>query len=125
MKEAFRVVSLVFITLLYCFAAGTFTAGSSSNFSAEYNQSGIEGGSVFSAQTSNLLQHTTQLERTVNTYTCSEISSFKTSFSRLAHPSQWDEKSLINQCVAFLFWSKGLVIKSSTSNIIFPFHYFW
>jgi len=124
-KEVLRIVSLLSVTLLYCFATATFTAGSSSNFSAEYNQSSIEEGSVFSAQTSNLLQHTTQIERSVNTYTSVESSSFKTSFSRLSLKSKVDEQVLENDCTAYLFRVKGLAIKNSISNIIFPFHYFW
>jgi len=124
-KEVLRIVSLLSVALLYCFAAATFTTGSSSNFSAEYNQSSIEEGSVFSAQTSNLLQHTTQIERSVNTYTSVESSSFKTSYSRLSLKSKVDEQVLENDCTAYLFRVKGLAIKSSISNIIFPFHYFW
>jgi hypothetical protein len=124
-KELVRVVNLLSVTLLYCFAASTFTFGDGSNFSAEYNQSGFEKGSVFSAQSSNLLQHTTQVERTTNVYSAVETSSFKTSFSRLPVNSDWDEQILINDFITYLFRVKSFVFKCSISNIIFPFHYFW
>jgi len=122
-KNSIRILSVVFLTAIYCFAIGVVTKSlAHSDFNSNSTTSQEQYFSDFSTK---LFCHTSQSESSVNNYINQPVPSFKNPFNGLWAISKTTEQLFETAFSQYTNISRNFLIQDRKSDIIFPFHYFW
>ncbi len=120
MEKRLRIVILINIILLYCFAITLGSKnGNHANISKQTNSS-VE--YFYTVSLTNLFSHTLNTESYLSVYPPSSI---KVSFNQLFAFTKATEHIFFHVFSKYNFYSKNVLIRFTPPNIIFPFHYFW
>lgn len=123
MKNNIRILSVVFLTAIYCFAKGVVTKSlAHSDFHSNTTTSQEQYFSDFSTK---LFCHTSQSESSVNNYINQPVPSFKNPFNGLGEISKTTEQLFETAFSQYTNISRNFLIQHRKTDIIFPFHYFW
>lgn len=123
MKSSFRILSVVFLTAIYCFAIGVVTKSlAHSDFN---NNSTTSQEQYFSDFSTKLFCHTSQSESSVNNYINQPVPSFKNPLNGLWAIAKITEQLFETAFSQYSNISRNFLIQHRKSDIIFPFHYFW
>lgn len=123
MKSRSRILSVVFLTAIYCFAIGVVTKSvAHSNFQSN---SFASQELYFSDFSTKLFCHTSQSESSVNNNINQPVPSFKNSFKGLLALAKTKELLFESVFSQYNNISRNFLIQYRKSDIIFPFHYFW
>jgi hypothetical protein len=122
-KNSIRILGVVFLTAIYCFAIGVVTkslAHSDFNINSTTSQE-----QYFSDFSTKLFCHTSQSESSVNNYINQPVPSFKNPFNGLWAIAKTTEQLFETAFSQYTNISRNFLIQHRKSDIIFPFHYFW
>jgi hypothetical protein len=122
-KNSIRILSIVFLTAIYCFAIGIVTKSlANSDFQ---NNSTTSQEQYFSDFSTNLFCHTPQSESSVTNYNNLPAPNFKNSFSGFLAITKTTEQLFETAFSQYTNISRNFLIHHRKTDIIFPFHYFW
>jgi len=122
-KSSIRILSVVFLTAIYCFAIGVVTKSlAHSDFHSNTTTSQEQYFSDFSTK---LFCHTSQSESSVNNYINQPVPSFKNPFNGLWTITKTTEQLFETAFSQYTNISRNFLIQHRKTDIIFPFHYFW
>ena len=123
MKTQIRILSVVILTAIYCFAMSTAIHSLShsdfSNSSTTLQEKSI---SDFSAK---LFYPISESESSVNNYNNLPATKFKNPFNGLGAIHNTSEQLLETAFSQYTNISRNFLIHNRKTDIIFPFHYFW
>ena len=123
MKSSIRILNMVFLTAIYCFAIGAVSNSYAySDFSNNQTSSEEKISSNFS---STLFYHTSQSESSLNSFNNLPVPNFKNSFTGLWAIINASEQLFQTNFVQYSTFSRNLLIRHRKSDIIFQFNYFW
>jgi len=122
-KDSIRILSVVFLTTIYCFAIGAVTKSfAHSDFHSNSTTSQEQYFSDFSTK---LFCHTSQSESSVNNYNNQPVPSFKNPFKEFWAIAKTIEQFFETAFSQYTNISRNFLIQHRKTDIIFPFHYFW
>jgi len=122
-KNGIRILSVVFLTAIYCFAAGVVTE---SLTHSDFQSNPITAHErFFSDFTTKLFCHTSQSESSVNNYNKRPVSNFRNPFSGIWAVAETTERLFETAFSQYTNISRNFLIQHRKTSIIFPFHYFW
>jgi len=122
-KSKIRILGVVLLTVIYCFAIGvTVTTPISSNSQIYSTTSQEEYGIDFSTK---LFYHISQSEISVENYSNQPTLNFKNPFNTLWVHAETTEQLFESVIAQYISIAKNLLINYRKSDLIFPFHYFW
>jgi hypothetical protein len=122
-KNQIRILSVVVIAAIYCFAIGTaFNSLNNSDFSNSSSSLQEKTISDFSAK---LFYPTAASESSVNNYNNLPTPSFKNPFNGLWAIHNTSEQLLETTFSQYTNASRNFLIHNRKTDLIFPFHYFW
>jgi hypothetical protein len=122
-KKLFKIAVIVGISILYCFILGTY----SGNVVARSVPSPSSEGAVFysSGVSNSLFYHTEQSQSLTGIYSQSSRTTVKNSFNQFSACPVATEKLLFIKYLPYVFYSRLNIVWFKSTDIIFPFHYFW
>ena len=123
MKSSIKILSIVALTAIYCFAIGVVTK--SLTYSDFQSHSTTPQEQYFSDFSTKLFCQTSQSESSVNNYNNLPVPSFKNPFSGLWAITKTTEQLFKTAFSQYTNISRNFLIQHRKSDIIFPFHYFW
>jgi hypothetical protein len=122
-KSSFRILSVVFLTAIYCFAIGVVTKSFAHSDFKDYPTSSQE--KIISDFSTKLFCHTSQSESSVNNINNLPAPSFKNPFNGLWAITKTTEQLFETAFSQYTNISRNFLIQHRKTDIIFPFHYFW
>lgn len=118
-KSSNRILSVVFLIAIYCFAISVITKSfAHSDFQNKQTSSQEKIISDFSTK---LFCQTSQSESSVNNFNNLPTPNFKNSFTVVKVTEQLFETEFSQ----YTFFSRNILTSYRKSDLIFPFHYFW
>lgn len=125
MKKFLKIFALLNISILYCFIISIYSS-SAFNTIAVFSKSGdTDAECHYSVISSNLLCLATRTESAVGVSDNAPPSPLKNTFKAFSACARAAEHVLFNRFLQYDFYSRNLVVRFHTTDIIFPFHYFW
>jgi hypothetical protein len=121
-KKSLQIFALLGTTILYCFIFCQYSEQAVTDFS---RQAASETQSNYSAQTADLFCHTFQTKTVVKVVAKLPSASLKNPFTPLFASIKTSEAFFRSICSSYIFNAENLGIRFRTTDIIFPFHYFW
>ena len=123
MKRLFKIASIISISVLYCFLLSTYSGNvvvrNVTSFPAE-------GAVFYSSSTSNdLFYHSEQSQSLTSIYSQSSRTTVKNSFNQFTACPLATGKLLFFKYLPYVFYSRLNIVWFKSTDIIFPFHYFW
>jgi len=122
-KYNIKILSVVLLTAIYCFAIGVVT--NSLTYSDFKSNSTTTQEQYFSDFSTKLFCHTTLTESSVNNYNNLPASSSKNPFNGLLAVTKTTEQLFETAFTQYTNISRNFLIQHRKTDIIFPFHYFW
>lgn len=123
MKRTGRILSVMLLTAIYCFAMSVVTKSIAQD-EIQHAQSS-EKEECYSASLSNPFIHTSQVESLVKSVHDSSVRSFKIKFTGLSLISRITEQLSLTEFSQYINSSRNFLIQHRKADMIFPFHYFW
>jgi hypothetical protein len=124
-KKSLHITGLLSIALLYCFAIGIYSGvayGGDIAFSKQYGNAKEKYGNSVSAK---LFQHIVQTENAVTVCNHSNPVTVKNIYKEFSAANLAAEHVLGHSFSQYKFFSHKLLVSLQSTNLIFPFHYFW
>jgi len=122
-KNSIRILSVFFLTAIYCFAISVVTK--SLTHSDFHSNSTTSQEQYFSDFSTKLFCHTSQSESSTNNYINQPVPSFKNPFNGLWAIAKITEQIFETAFSQYTHISRNFLIQHRKTDIIFPFHYFW
>ena len=123
MKKNIRILGVLALTAIYCFAIGSATISfPHSNF---YDSSNTSQEKHFSDLSTKLFCQSSQSENSVNNYNKLPTPNFKKSYNEHWSVTQTTEHLFKTAFTQYTNISIKFLINHRKTDIIFPFHYFW
>jgi hypothetical protein len=123
MKKNIRILSVIFLTVIYCFAivavANSLTHSDNPNNPISSQENIISDFSV------KLFYQTSQSESSGNSFKNLPVLNFKNPFTGLWAIIKITEQFLETEFSQYKYFARNILINHRKSDIIFPFHYFW
>lgn len=123
-KNHIKIISLIFLTAIYCFAIGA-AANQSVNYSNISNDTIPSQEKVALDVSAKLFFHTSESESLVSSYEELPSLGFKNPFAGFLAANTPSERLIVNQLHKYTSYSKNILVNYRKSDIIFPSHYFW
>ena len=123
MKSSIRILSVVFLTAIYCFTIGVVTKSFAHSDFKNYPTSSQE--KIISDFSIKLFCHTSQSESSVNNLNNLPAPNLKNSFTEFWGIVKATEQLIESEFSQYISNSRKILINHRKSDIIFPFHYFW
>jgi len=122
-KKLFKTAAIIGVSVLYCFLLGTY----SGNVVPRNVTSSPAEGAVFYSSTvsNNLFYHTEQSQSLTSIYSQSSRTTVKNSFNQFSACPFATGRLLFFKYLPYVFYSRLNVVWFKSTDIIFPFHYFW
>ncbi len=123
MKKSIKIIAVLAITIIYCFAIGVVSSSVilvNSQVKPKSEQTAL-----ISTASVNLFNYLNQKENKLNSQIHLQIKNFKTPFSELNPGSRVISKIFKREIRQYLKISVQLLIQKKISILIFPFNYFW
>ncbi len=123
MKNTVRVLVVIFLAAIYCFAIAVVPKTVLySGFQGSLN---AEKEGYFTAVSTVLYSHTAPSESSVNHLNNLPAPSFKNPFDKLWTITKSSERLLVSGFSQYIIFSTNFLIHYRKADVIFPFHYFW
>jgi hypothetical protein len=125
MKNKLKTYSLLHLAVLYCFILGIYSTTILSDDLGSLSGSSRFGENYYSIASSNISFPLTKSENTVYGADISFPSSVKNTLHEFSFCSKEAEIVLFNSVIKHINFFKIFVLPFQSTDIIFPFHYFW
>lgn len=123
MKNKIRLISVVVLTAIYCFAIGAvYNTTKQSDFN---NNVSFSKERVISELSEKIFCHTYQSESSVNSYNNPPAPNIKKQFTGSWATLYINEQLIESEYSQYLIFTRSILINLRKSDIIFPFQYFW
>jgi hypothetical protein len=122
-KNNIRILSVVLLIAIYCFAMGVVTKPLTHSIFHSNTTTSQE--QYFSDFSTKLFCHTSPSESLVNNYINQPVPSFKNPFNGLWAIAKTTEQLFETAFSQYTNISRNFLIQHRKTDIIFPFHYFW
>jgi len=122
MKNRVKILNVVLLTAIYCFAISVVKPYSYADAQGNSTNSGEQ---YFSVLKTELFCHTSQSESSVNILNNLPSSCFKNPFNGIWAISKISEQLFGSTFAQYTTVSRSLLIHHRKTDMIFPFHYFW
>ena len=122
MKKTLQILAFVITAILYCGVMFQYSGQGGSDFSREGKQ---ESKGSYSARGTDLFCHTVQTHTALKVVGKPQPTSLKVPFGCFLSVGQASEQLFFRAFSRFTFRSQESGVHFGSTDIIFPFHYFW
>ncbi|WP_428664360.1 hypothetical protein [Runella sp.] len=125
MKKTFRIIALLTISALYCFAVSLYSSNGLGADSAFSKLTGAQSKHSSSLQLSNLLCTPAQATISITAFQNTPPPPHKNPFNEFSAWVKTAEHLFFSTFSQYSFYSKNVLVRLQRTDLIFPFHYFW